>query len=172
MAKTEILMLNEEELIQCGVTDFARCVDVMEEMFKLIGEGDYVMGGPKHNSHGIAIRFPKESKFPNMPLDGPDRRFMAMPAYLGGRFNIAGCKWYGSNIAAYSLLPTGVVTIIHFLYPVIVAILCVFVFREKLSKHKLLCLVLCICGMLLMLDTSGQKLNAAGLIIAIASSFT
>ncbi len=99
MAKTEILMLNEEELIQCGVIDFAHCVDVLEEMFKLLGEGDYVMGGAKHNSHGIAVRFPKESKFPNMPLDGPDRRFMAMPAYLGGRFNVAGCKWYGSNIA-------------------------------------------------------------------------
>ena len=33
-----------------------------------------------------------------MPLDGPDRRFMAMPAYVGGRFNVAGTKWYGSNI--------------------------------------------------------------------------
>ena len=98
MAKTEILLLNEEELIECGVIDFPHCVDVLEEMFKLLGEGDYVMGGAKHNSHGIPIRFPKESKFPNMPLDGPDRRFMAMPAYLGGRFNVAGCKWYGSNI--------------------------------------------------------------------------
>ena len=35
----------------------------------------------------------------NMPLAGPDRRFMAMPAYLGGRFNITGVKWYGSNRA-------------------------------------------------------------------------
>src|SRR5690606_16338556 len=32
-----------------------------------------------------------------MPKDGPDRRFMAMPAYLGGRFNNTGVKWYGSN---------------------------------------------------------------------------
>lgn len=99
MAKTEILLLNEEEMIKCGVIDFAHCVDVLEEMFKLLGEGDYVMGGAGHNSHGIPIRFPATSPFPNMPLDGPDRRFMAMPAYLGGRFNVAGCKWYGSNIA-------------------------------------------------------------------------
>jgi ornithine cyclodeaminase/alanine dehydrogenase-like protein (mu-crystallin family) len=98
MTKTNILLLNEEELIQCGVIDFAHCVDVLEEMFKLLGAGDYVMGGEKHNSHGIPIIFPKESPFPNMPLDGPDRRFMAMPAYLGGRFNVAGMKWYGSNI--------------------------------------------------------------------------
>ena len=98
MAKTEILLLNEEELIECGVIDFARCVDVLEEMFKLLGAGDYVMGGAGHNSHGIAVRFPKESPHAGMPLDGPDRRFMAMPAYLGGRFHTAGVKWYGSNI--------------------------------------------------------------------------
>lgn len=95
---TEFLYLNEEEMIQAGVLDCARCIEVEEEIFELLSKGDYVMGGDKHNSHGIALKFPKESEFPNMPLDGPDRRFMAMPAYVGGRFNVAGTKWYGSNI--------------------------------------------------------------------------
>ncbi len=95
---TEFLYLNEQEMIQAGVLDSARCIDVEEEIFGLLSKGDYVMGGDNHNSHGIMIKFPKESEFPNMPLDGPDRRFMAMPAYLGGRFNVCGCKWYGSNI--------------------------------------------------------------------------
>ena len=95
---TEFLYLNEEEMIQAGVLDSARCIDVEEEIFRLLSTGDYVMGGDKHNSHGIALKFPAESPFPNMPLDGPDRRFMAMPAYVGGRFNVAGTKWYGSNI--------------------------------------------------------------------------
>lgn len=27
-----------------------------------------------------------------------DRRFMAMPAYLGGQYQMAGMKWYGSNV--------------------------------------------------------------------------
>src|SRR5699024_5332331 len=27
-----------------------------------------------------------------------DRRFCAMVAYLGGKYNLAGTKWYGSNI--------------------------------------------------------------------------
>ena len=95
---TEFLYLNEEDMIKAGVLDFAHCIDVEEELFELLSKGDYRMGGDKHNAHGIAMRFPKESPFPNMPLDGPDRRFMAMPAYVGGRFNVAGQKWYGSNI--------------------------------------------------------------------------
>jgi ornithine cyclodeaminase len=33
-----------------------------------------------------------------MPKQTTDRRFMAMPAYLGGSFRAAGMKWYGSNI--------------------------------------------------------------------------
>ncbi len=74
--------------------------------------------------------------------------------------------------SAYSLLPTGVVTTVHFLYPTIVALMCIVIFREKLSKLKGICLALCVIGMFLMLDTSGQKLNPAGLIIAIASAFT
>ena len=96
--RTEFLYLNEEDMIQAGVLDVARCIDVEEELFGLLSSGDYVMGGDKHNAHGIALKFPKESPFPNMPLDAPDRRFMAMPAYVGGRFNVAGQKWYGSNI--------------------------------------------------------------------------
>ena len=95
---TEFLYLNEEDVINAGALDYARCIDVEEEIFKLLSVGDYVMGGDKFNSHGIEMKFPKESKFPNMPTDAPDRRFMAMPAYVGGRFNIAGQKWYGSNI--------------------------------------------------------------------------
>ena len=95
---TEFLYLDEQDMIRAGVLDSARCIDVEEEIFGLLSKGDYVMGGDKHNSHGIMIKFPKESEFPEMPLDGPDRRFMAMPAYLGGRFNVCGVKWYGSNI--------------------------------------------------------------------------
>lgn len=95
---SEFLYLSEDELIQAGVLDSKRCVDVLDEMFQLLGKGDYIMGGPRNNEHGIKISFPKEPQFPNMPADGPDRRFMAMVAYLGGRFHIAGEKWYGSNI--------------------------------------------------------------------------
>lgn len=95
--EVDFLYLNEEDMMQAGVEDMPQCIDAMEEMFKLMKIGDYRMGGQNGNSHGCMISFPKESPFPEMPVDGPDRRFMAMPAYLGGRFDMAGVKWYGSN---------------------------------------------------------------------------
>ncbi len=97
--KVEFLYLSEEEMINAGVTDMAGCVETMEEMLKLMSVGDFRMGGANANSHGVMMLFPQSSEFPNMPIDGPDRRFMAMPAYLGGRFDMAGVKWYGSNVA-------------------------------------------------------------------------
>ncbi|QHQ60947.1 ornithine cyclodeaminase [Anaerocolumna sedimenticola] len=93
----DFIYLNEEDMIKAGVTDMAGCVEAMEEMFKLLKIGDYRMGGANANSHGVMMTFPESSPFPNMPTDGPDRRFMAMPAYLGGKFDMAGMKWYGSN---------------------------------------------------------------------------
>lgn len=95
--KVDFIYLNEEDMMKAGVTDMAGCVDAMEEMFRLMKIGDYRMGGANGNSHGVMMTFPAESPFPNMPTDGPDRRFMAMPAYLGGKFDMAGMKWYGSN---------------------------------------------------------------------------
>lgn len=97
--RLDFLFLNEAEAIQAGAGDMEQCVQVMDEVFQLLGQGDYIMGSPNHNAHGIKIYFPKESPFPNMPKKGPDRRFMALVAYLGGRFHVCGEKWYGSNLA-------------------------------------------------------------------------
>ena len=94
--KVDFLYLNEEDMVRAGVKDMAGCIDAM---FKLMKVGDYRMGGANGNSHGCMVMFPPSSPFPEMPVDGPDRRFMAMPAYLGGMFDMAGMKWYGSNCA-------------------------------------------------------------------------
>jgi N-[(2S)-2-amino-2-carboxyethyl]-L-glutamate dehydrogenase len=110
--RTEFLYLSEPEMIRAGVLDVPRCVDVCEDVFKLLATGDYLMGGPNHNSHGLGIVFPDESPFPNMPVAGPDRRFVAMPAYLGGKYDVCGNKWYGSNAANTSRgLPRSVLTV-------------------------------------------------------------
>lgn len=96
--KIDFLYLNEQDMIKAGVMDMKGCIDAIEEMFRLMKIGDYRMGGANGNSHGVMMAFPAESPFANMPKDGPDRRFMAMPAYLGGLFDMAGMKWYGSNV--------------------------------------------------------------------------
>jgi len=86
-------------MIKAGVKNMPACIEAMEEVIKCLNSGDYVMGGENHNSHGSQVSFPVTSPFPNMPLDvGDDRRFMAMPAYIGGPFDLMGMKWYGSNI--------------------------------------------------------------------------
>ena len=96
--KIDFLYLSEQDMIAAGVKDMGQCVEVMEDMMVTLQKGDYVMGGENHNSHGCMVTFPDEPEFEGMPKNGEDRRFMAMPAYLGGRFQMAGMKWYGSNI--------------------------------------------------------------------------
>ncbi|MFT8888688.1 MAG: tyramine oxidase subunit B [Ethanoligenens sp.] len=101
MSDTQIglLYLNEQDMIKAGVRDMAGCIDAMCDTFSLMSKGDYRMGGPSGNDHGIKLSFPKTSDVPGMPLDSPDRRFFAMPAYLGGRYRLCGIKCYGSNPA-------------------------------------------------------------------------
>lgn len=95
----DFLFLNEEDMIKAGVKDMPGCIEAMEEVLKCLSKGDYVMGGENHNSHGCMVTFPVNPPFPNMPKNnGEDRRFMAMPAYIGGPFDLAGMKWYGSNM--------------------------------------------------------------------------
>lgn len=110
---TGFLFLNESDMVRAGVLEAKECVETIEEVFRLVNKGDYIMGGPSQNEHGTMLHFPEYTSFPNMPVKGPDRRFMAMIAYLGGTFNIAGVKWYGSNVENVKRgLPRSVLTLI------------------------------------------------------------
>lgn len=96
--KIDFLYLNEKDMIEAGVLDAAKCIETMRDTMSLFGKKDFLLGGPKADEHGLQMNFPQKSDIEGFPLDdGPDRRFMAMPAYLGGRFHIAGQKYYGSN---------------------------------------------------------------------------
>ena len=107
----DFLFLSEADAVKAGAGDIHTCIQVMDEVFDLLGQGDYLMGAPNHNSHGIKIYFPKETPFPGMPVKGPDRRFMALVGYLGGRFHVCGEKWYGSNLANWEKgLPRSILT--------------------------------------------------------------
>lgn len=96
--KIDFIYLSEPDMIHAGVTNMPLCVETMEKVFTLLYQGDYRMAGSNNDSHGAMVIFPEKSPFPNMPKPTADRRFMAMPAYLGGEFQTSGVKWYGSNI--------------------------------------------------------------------------
>ncbi len=111
-SKPTMRFLNEADMRALGADDVAGCVDVSDEVFRLLGKGDYLMGGANGANHGMGLSFPATSPHRNMPLAGPDRRVVAMPAYLGGRFNVTGLKWYGSNAAnPESGLPRSILTV-------------------------------------------------------------
>ncbi len=108
----DFLFLSEPDMLKAGVLDMKRCVRSMDDMFHVMGEGDYLMGSPSENHHGMMLWFPEKKRSEKMPVAGPDRRFMAMPAYLGGRFNVCGNKWYGSNIENQKKgLPRSILTV-------------------------------------------------------------
>ena len=94
----KLRFLSEPDMIKAGVTDMQKCIETMEDMLVTLKKGDYIMAGQNHNSHGAQLSFPDHPKFPGMPKNADDRRFMAMPAYLGGKTQMAGMKWYGSNV--------------------------------------------------------------------------
>lgn len=90
--------LSEADMIAAGVEDVTACTDAMEEALALHARGDYRMAGHNGESHGAKVQFPVNPAHAGMPADGPDRRFVAMPAYLGGSFRTMGVKTYASNV--------------------------------------------------------------------------
>lgn len=95
--RIKFLYLSEPDMIKAGVKNMDQCVESMEDLLVTLNKGDYVMAGVNHNSHGAQVIFPDDPQFEGMPKNADDRRFMAMPAYLGGKYQMAGMKWYGSN---------------------------------------------------------------------------
>ena len=95
--RIKFLYLSEPDMIKAGVKNMDQCVEAMEDLLVTLNKGDYVMAGVNHNSHGAQVIFPDDPQFEGMPKNADDRRFMAMPAYLGGKYQMAGMKWFGSN---------------------------------------------------------------------------
>jgi len=90
--------LSQEAAIECGVTDMVECVETIADTFDLHARGRTLMGGSGSLTHGQILKWPDNSPDPQMPPAGPDRRFAAMPAYVGGDVYKVGIKWYGSNV--------------------------------------------------------------------------
>lgn len=76
-------------------------------------------------------------------------------------------------LKAYTLIPTGIATTIHFLYPVMVSMIMIFFFKEKASKGLVVATLISLFGVGILSwgDGSGQ-IQTTGLIVALASIFT
>ena len=73
---------------------------------------------------------------------------------------------------SYTFIPTGVATSLHFLYPVIVTLLCALFFHDRPSGLQRLCTLLCFAGLVLILDLSEDAVNGLGVALALGSSLT
>ena len=73
--------------------------------------------------------------------------------------------------AAYKTLPSGTATVFHFVYPAVVALGGVLVFREKKGLREWLAIGICVVGILLFYDP-GQPLDLKGAVLALLSGVT
>lgn len=86
-----------------------------------------------------------------------------------GTFGMGGTSFLLNT--AYSYLPVGLVTTLHFLYPTVVCVAMSLIFREKFTWKKVAAILLSLGGLSLM-QTSGTGLSTIGVLIAISSAFT
>ena len=73
--------------------------------------------------------------------------------------------------SSYNYLGAGMATTIHFVYPVLVILGCVIFYHDAISKLKILCVILCMAGILL-LYTPGGDVSLFGIALAFLSGVT
>ena len=81
-----MLHLSGEDVARLGAFDMKLALEDVEEALKLVHLGECIV------PEKIAMGFGK-----NISEESTKGRINAMPSYIGGRFDIAGIKWIGSN---------------------------------------------------------------------------
>ena len=82
-----MLYLSENDVERLIDGKMSETVALMRDVFNIVYEGDYTMGGADGKSHGFRLPVPM--------LD--DQLYLAMPGYLGGKYHTVGVKWHGPN---------------------------------------------------------------------------
>src|SRR4029079_17276477 len=85
MAGTAFRYLSQEDVVAAGGLEMAAIVDGIERAFRVKAEGQVFMP-PK-----VMITWSDEPG-----TEEKHGRIMAMPAYVGGQFDVAGLKWIPS----------------------------------------------------------------------------
>lgn len=74
---------------------------------------------------------------------------------------------------SYNFIPSGMATTIHFCYPAFTILGCILFLKQKPQAQKLLCVALCMAGILLFYNGSGNSSAALpGMILAFISGIT
>ncbi len=104
------------------------------------------------------------------------RRSIRLPKGLHPRMIFTSAA-FGATSAllffAYSYAPTGLVTVLHFLYPIVVVMLCAVTGREKATKLTVCCALVSLAGLVIISEP--WKTNSAsplGIILALLSALT
>ena len=85
MSRREVLYLSQEDVIAAGGLDMAKCIAAVEEAMACHSRGDSVLPSK------TVVRWGDASS------EATQGRINAMPGYLGGKVDMAGIKWIGSN---------------------------------------------------------------------------
>lgn len=93
---SEILFLKQEEVIKAGLLDMKMILGVVDETYKLLGQG--------------LIKNPPKVHMPIPDQDNWNSFFNTMPCYIGGDVNIGGVKWAAESKANSPIpgLPYGI----------------------------------------------------------------
>ena len=84
----DLLYLSDQDIIKHNLITIDECIQSIDEMFKIMADGDYSMGGNNRNSHGMRMSVEKEEG---------NNLYIAMIGHLGGRYNYSGLKFHGPN---------------------------------------------------------------------------
>ncbi len=87
-------------------------------------------------------------KFKNVPLqiNKNEAKKLAILSSLGP--TLTALTLYGS----YNYISVGMTTTIHYIYPVLVTAACIMIFKEKISKEKIIALILSTIGVMMFLE--------------------
>jgi drug/metabolite transporter (DMT)-like permease len=72
---------------------------------------------------------------------------------------------------SYNYIPVGVATTIHFIYPAVVMIFNYLLYKEKITKNKIIALFLSIAGVYVLVGSKSTGFNLSGSVLAILSAF-
>ncbi|MDD4082242.1 MAG: EamA family transporter [Sphaerochaetaceae bacterium] len=94
---------------------------------------------------------------------------------LIGKLVISSLVFYstlGLLFFSYTKIPSGIATVIHFIYPILVTIISIKAGRDKLTFNLVIVIICTFFGVALVSDFSHQSLNLIGVLLATLSAIT